>query len=134
MEWELAWRKGDVQVLISKPSVFGWGMNWQHCHDMVFAGLDDSFETFYQCIRRCFRFGQSEVVDVHLVSSESEGAVKANLERKQAQATDMAESMVQHMRELTARQIKGVFRDDVRYTPDVPIEVPEWIKSEAVAA
>jgi DNA modification methylase len=119
MAWELAWRKGDVQVLISKPSVFGFGMNWQHCADMVFAGLDDSYESFYQAIRRCYRFGQSEVVNVHLVSSESEGAVKANLERKQVQADDMAQSMVAHMRELTARQIKGITMEKSEYRRDV---------------
>ena len=110
-----AFLHGKARVLVSKPSICGFGMNLQHCHDMVFAGLDDSFESFYQAIRRCFRFGQSEVVDVHLVSSESEGAVKANLERKQAQATDMADSMVQHMRELTAQQIKGVTMEKSEY-------------------
>ena len=119
IEWEREWRTGDVQVLISKPSVFGFGMNWQHCADMVFAGLDDSFESFYQAIRRCYRFGQSRVVNVHLVSSEAEGAVKANLERKQAQANDMAESMVQHMRELTARQIKGITMEKSEYVREV---------------
>jgi len=82
-------------------------LNLQHCHDMVFAGLDDSYESFYQAIRRCHRFGQHHIVNVHLVSAESEGAVKANLERKQSQADDMAQSMVDHMRELTKQKIKG---------------------------
>lgn len=111
----MAFTHGARRAIVTKPSIAGFGMNWQHCADMVFAGLDDSFESFYQAIRRCYRFGQSEVVNVHLVSSESEGAVKANLERKQAQATDMAESMVQHMRELTARQIKGVTMEKSEY-------------------
>lgn len=115
IEWEHDWRLGNTQVLISKPSVFGWGMNWQHCHDMVFAGLDDSYESFYQAIRRCHRFGQHHIVDVHLVSAESEGAVKANLERKQAQADDMAQSMVDHMRELTKQKIKGAAMEKSDY-------------------
>ncbi len=115
----MAFTHGDKRVIVTKPSIAGFGMNWQHCADMVFAGLDDSFETFYQSIRRCYRFGQSKVVNVHLVSSESEGAVKANLERKQAQANDMAESMVQHMRELTARQIKGVTMEKSEYKREV---------------
>jgi len=119
MAWELAWRKGDVQVLISKPSVFGWGMNWQHCRDMVFAGLDDSFESYYQAVRRCYRFGQKHVVDVHLISAESEGAVKANLERKQEQANDMAESMVSHMLELTKQTIKGAIVEKSEYARDI---------------
>lgn len=119
VELERAWRLGNVQVMLSKPSVFGFGMNWQHCADMVFAGLDDSFESFYQAVRRCYRFGQTEVVNVHLVSSSAEGAVKANLERKQAQANDMAESMVAHMRELTKQIIKGSTVEKSEYKRDV---------------
>jgi superfamily II DNA or RNA helicase len=106
---------GEARVLVSKASICGFGMNWQHCHDMVFAGLDDSFESYYQAIRRIYRFGQRFVCDVHLVSSESEGAVKANLERKQAQADDMSNSMVAHMRELTAKQIKGAIMEKSEY-------------------
>ena len=94
-------------------------MNWQHCADMVFAGLDDSFESFYQAVRRCYRFGQKDVVNVHLVSSSAEGAVKANLQRKQDQATDMAESMVAHMRELTKQTIKGATMEKSDYVRDV---------------
>lgn len=119
VELERSWRLGNVQVMLSKPSVFGFGMNWQHCADMVFAGLDDSFESFYQAVRRCYRFGQTEVVNVHLVSSSAEGAVKANLERKQAQANDMAESMVAHMRELTKQIIKGSTVEKSEYKRDV---------------
>jgi len=115
----MAFTHGHKRVIVTKPSIAGFGMNWQHCADMVFAGLDDSFESFYQAIRRCYRFGQSRVVNVHLVSSEAEGAVKANLERKQAQANDMAESMVQHMRELTARQIKGITMEKSEYVREV---------------
>jgi len=135
IEWEHDWRLGETQVLISKPSVFGWGMNWQHCHDMVFAGLDDSYESFYQAIRRCHRFGQHHIVDVHLVSAESEGAVKANLERKQAQADDMAQSMVDHMRELTKQKLTAsAMRDDVKYTPQNNIIIPAWMQTERLAA
>ena len=94
-------------------------MNWQHCADMVFAGLDDSFESFYQAVRRCYRFGQSKVVNVHLVSAESEGAVKANLERKQAQANDMADSMVAHMRKLTQQIIKGITVEKSEYKREI---------------
>src|SRR5205807_1504838 len=92
---------------------------WQHCWDMVFAGLDDSFETSYQAVRRCYRFGQQHVVDVHLVSSAAEGAVKANLERKQQQADEMANSMVSHMRELTRQKIKGATLEKAEYKRDV---------------
>ena len=111
----MAFTHGEKRVLVSKASICGYGMNWQHCHDMVFAGLDDSYESFYQAIRRIHRFGQRFVCDVHLVSSESEGAVKANLERKQSQANDMADSMASHMRELTKQQITGVQMEKSEY-------------------
>ena len=115
----MAFTRGEKRVIVTKPSIAGFGMNWQHCADMVFAGLDDSFESFYQAVRRCYRFGQTEVVNVHLVSSSAEGAVKANLERKQAQANDMAESMVAHMRELTKQIIKGSTVEKSEYKRDV---------------
>ena len=110
---------GKKRVIVTKGSIAGFGMNWQHCHDMVFAGLDDSFENFYQSVRRCYRFGQQHVVNVHLVSSETEGAVKANLERKQAQAIEMSESMVSHMRELTTKQIKGAKMEKSEYKREI---------------
>lgn len=115
----MAFTHGSRRVLVSKASICGFGMNWQHCSDMVFAGLDDSYESFYQAIRRCHRFGQTKVVNVHLVSAESEGAVKANLERKQAQADDMAQSMVDHMRELTKQKIKGLTMEKSEYKREV---------------
>ena len=115
----VAFTHGTKRVIVTKPSIAGFGMNWQHCHDMVFAGLDDSYESFYQAIRRCHRFGQHHIVDVHLVSAESEGAVKANLERKQAQADDMADSMVAHMREMTQQAIKGAAVEKSEYKREV---------------
>lgn len=115
----MAFTHGEVRVMVTKPSIAGFGMNWQHCADMVFAGLDDSYESFYQAIRRCYRFGQKSIVNVHLVSSESEGAVKANLERKQKQADDMAQSMVSHMREMTKKNIKGVQMEKSEYKREV---------------
>jgi DNA modification methylase len=115
----MAFTHGEKRVIVSKPSICGFGMNWQHCSDMVFAGLDDSFESFYQAVRRCYRFGQQDVVNVHLVSSSAEGAVKANLQRKQDQATDMAESMVSHMRELTKQTIKGATMEKSDYKREV---------------
>lgn len=115
----MAFIHGEKRVIVSKSSIMGFGLNLQHCHDMVFAGLDDSYESFYQAIRRCHRFGQHHIVDVHLVSAESEGAVKANLERKQAQADDMAQSMVDHMRELTKQKIKGASMEKSDYKREV---------------
>ena len=111
----MAFTHGEARVLISKPSISGFGMNWQHCRNQAFVGLDDSFESYYQAVRRCYRFGQEREVNVHIVCSEAEGAIKANLERKQAQADDMTSSMVEHMRGIMQREIKGTTMEKSNY-------------------
>jgi hypothetical protein len=105
---------GDVRVLVSKPSICGFGMNWQHCHDMAFVGLDDSYEQMYQAIRRCWRFGQDQPVNVHIVSAEALGAIRANIQRKERQMEQMQLSMVDHMRDAMQKEIKGasMIKDD----------------------
>lgn len=91
---ERRWRAGEVRVLASKPSIFGWGMNWQHCHQMLFLGLSDSFEEYYQCIRREWRFGQREPVDVEIVISEAEGKVAENVWRKEREHEQTAAEVI----------------------------------------
>jgi hypothetical protein len=85
--------RGEARVIVSKPKICGFGLNWQHCRNVAFVGIDDSFEKYYQAIRRCYRFGQSREVNVHLVYSSAEGAVKENLERKQQMADIMADQL-----------------------------------------
>lgn len=91
--------EGRVRVLVSKPSICGFGMNWQHCARMIFVGLSDSYEQFYQAVRRCWRFGQTREVVAHVVTSEAEGAVVRNIERKERQAAEMMDQLVHHMHE-----------------------------------
>lgn len=112
----MAFTHGEARVLISKPSISGWGMNWQHCRNMAFVGLGDSFEAFYQAVRRCYRFGQGRAVHVHIIYSEAEGAIKANLERKYRQASEMSADMVEHMRTIMQREIKGTVMEKTEYT------------------
>lgn len=96
--WALnAFSTGEIRVLISKSSICGFGMNWQHCNRVVFAGLSDSYEQYYQAIRRCWRFGQTQQVDVHLISSNAEGAVRSNIERKEREASLMFDNIIKHM-------------------------------------
>lgn len=94
----MAFSDGEIRVLVTKPSIAGFGMNWQHCNNMAFVGLSDSYEQQYQAIRRCWRFGQQKPVNVHVVTSEAEGAVVANIQRKERQATMMFDNIVKHMR------------------------------------
>ena len=89
---------GAPRVLISKPSICGHGMNWQHCADMVFVGLNDSFEQVYQAIRRCWRFGQTRPVNVYMIASELEGAVVANILAKEAAFDAMGAALAAQLR------------------------------------
>lgn len=98
---------GSIRVLITKPSVAGYGMNWQHCHNMAFVGLSDSWEQFYQAIRRCWRFGQTKSVNAYVITAETEGAVVANIKRKEADAARMAEEMVKHMQDLNREALQS---------------------------
>jgi superfamily II DNA or RNA helicase len=104
----LSFANGEIRVLVSKPSICGHGMNWQHCPNVVFFGLSDSYEQFYQAVRRCWRFGQKKPVDCYIVTSSNEGAVTANIKRKEADAMAMAEEMVQNMHEINEAEIKKV--------------------------
>jgi len=123
----MAFTHGEKRVLVSKASICGFGMNWQHCDTMIFAGMDDSFEKYYQAVRRCYRFGQKKPVTVHIITAETEGAVKANIERKQSQANQMAGEMVAHMQKMTRAQIEGARSNTEAYNPTVPMTVPSWI-------
>ena len=103
----LGFAQGKVRVLISKPKIAGFGMNWQHCNQMAFVGLDDSFEKFYQAVRRCYRFGQKRKVNVHLFTSESEGQILINLKRKEQQHHQLSDQMVDHMKDIMNIELKG---------------------------
>jgi hypothetical protein len=86
--------EGDIKRLVTKPRIGGWGMNWQVCSNMAFVGLSDSYEAFYQATRRCYRFGQTEPVDVHLIYSEHERAVIDNVLAKEARHIEMQDALV----------------------------------------
>ena len=106
---------GRVRVLVSKPSICGWGMNWQHAARMVFVGLSDSYEQIYQAERRIYRYGQQRPCHIYVVTSELEGAVVRNIDRKQADADAMAEGMVKHMAHITRANLKGTERAMMTY-------------------
>lgn len=118
---------GNIRVLVTKPSICGFGMNWQHCHHTAFVGLNDSFEQIYQAIRRFWRFGQKHEVHAHFIASELEGKVVANIKRKEKQAEHMMQQMVEHTASLTADNIRGAARETASYIPTTSMEVPSWI-------
>jgi len=89
-----AFMTGEARVLVSKPSIAGFGLNLQHAADQVFVGLGDSYEAYYQAIRRSWRFGQTKPVDVHVVVSDLEAEVVANVRAKERNASDMTDRLV----------------------------------------
>lgn len=103
----LAFSNGELRVLISKPKICGFGMNWQHCARIAFVGLDDSFEKFYQAVRRCYRFGQKRHVQVHLFTAENEGQILENLKRKEKLHNQMSENMIEHMKDIMNKELAG---------------------------
>lgn len=89
---------GKYRVLVTKPQIASLGMNWQHCARMAFVGLGDSYEQYYQAIRRCYRYGQTRIVRAHVVLSELESQIAANVARKEKQASEITQELVAQMR------------------------------------
>ena len=101
-------------------------MNWQNCHNMIFVGLSDSYEQFYQAVRRCWRFGQLEDVNVHIVISAKEGAVKENIERKRIDFENMKKAMSEYTKEITKKELRKTYRMSAPYEPTIQMILPGW--------
>lgn len=93
---------GQIRVLVTKPQIAGFGMNFQNCARMIFLGLGDSYESYYQSIRRCWRFGQQRPVDVHVVVSQIETTIVENVRRKEREASRWHRELVDAMNEREA--------------------------------
>lgn len=118
--------EGRARVLLSKPSIFGWGLNFQHCARMAFVGASYSFEAFYQAVRRVHRFGQARPVEVHVVMASTEAPVWAVLSSKQVGHDEMRVQMSAAMRRAQALESPVE-----AYVPTVPMRLPSWLRSEA---
>lgn len=93
----IGFSNGEHRVMVTKPKVAGFGLNWQHCHNMIFVGLSDSWEQYaYQAIRRCWRFGQTQQVNVFVITADIEGMVVENIKRKDDQSEVMMTEMAYH--------------------------------------
>lgn len=126
----LGFATGEIRVLVTKPKIAGFGMNWQHCADMVFVGLSDSFEQVFQAIRRCYRFGQVNPVNVHMITSSREGATADNIKRKEEDFRKMVGEMIQYTKEITSESVRSTERDVADYEPTDRMIIPSWLKSE----
>lgn len=123
-----AFANGEYRVLVSKPSICGWGLNWQHASHMAFVGVTDSYEAYYQAIRRCWRFGQSSPVNVHIFSSTAEGNVIENLKRKERDSIAMAESLSTETRESVMESVLGFKRSTNAYVAHKPVKIPTFLE------
>jgi hypothetical protein len=102
-------------------------MNWQHCKNVIFVGLNDSYEQFYQALRRCWRFGQKRTVDCYIVTANTEGAVTANIKRKERDAERMHSEMVEHMSDISSNEIRSTTRTSTKYQPKASIKLPSFL-------
>lgn len=119
-----------LKCLISKPKIAGLGLNWQNCHNMIFTGLSDSFEQYYQAVRRCWRFGQEKEVNVYIIISAKEGCVKENIERKQKDFITMRDAMIELTKDITKKELKSTCRISTPYEPHVEMKLPNWEEFE----
>jgi hypothetical protein len=126
------WASGQKRVLLTKSSMFGFGVNMQFCSHVVFVGVSDSWESYYQAVRRCWRFGQTNPVDVHIFASEVEGSVVANLKRKERDAEEMSRALSRETAAAVRAEVRGAVRETNVYDPQVAMSVPEWLKTEDV--
>ena len=125
----LGFAEGSVRYLVSKPSIAGFGMNFQRCARMIFVGLSYSFESYYQAIRRCYRFGQTRPVVAHIVLSDIERSVLATVLDKEREATNLSAGLIAGAKdyersELFAGTSKG---DD--FEPSRPLSLPAFLRS-----
>jgi len=121
-----AFSRGDLRVLITKPTIAGYGLNWQHCARMAFAGLSFSYENYYQAVRRCWRFGQTKPVEVHVAMADTEAAIKRVIDRKADDHGAMKREMAAAMREAVNTE-----RAKAAYVPTGNLKIPSWLKGAA---
>lgn len=119
-----AFQDGAFRVLVTKPSIAGFGMNFQNAHRMAFVGLSDSWESYYQSIRRCWRFGQKEPVEAVIVLSEPEAAIYENVMGKEREALRMQERLIEHVAMFEREELDGPAETFEYQTAKV--EKPGW--------
>jgi hypothetical protein len=127
-EMMMAFAEGKIGAMVSKPSICGFGMNWQVCANTAFVGLSDSFESVFQATKRFHRHGQTKPVNRHIIISEAEGSVLSNIQRKEKEFAAMIENMVEHTKKISMENIKSLKAEKINYVPSQEIQFPEWLK------
>ncbi len=112
------WLDGEARVLVTKPTVLGFGMNFQNAHRMAFVGLSDSWEQYYQAIRRCYRFGQTQPVEAHIVLSDAEAAIFENVMEKEREAKVMQQRLIEHVAAFERDELAGAVEGQAYQTDE----------------
>lgn len=120
-----------IKCLVTKPKIAGFGMNWQETRHCIFVGLSDSWESYYQAIRRQWRFGQKRTVHCHIISADTEGAVTENIRRKNEQNKEQSSAMMKQMAEFMSVHICGAKNEFTEYAASKQMHIPEWLFSES---
>lgn len=126
----LSFVSGTSRVMVSKPSIFGFGLNLQCCHRMVFVGASHSYEGTYQAIRRCWRFGQARPVEVHVIRSELDDEIMRNYKRKEREAQIMGEQMAMLANEFVRAETGASRQTRTPYNPNHRMEIPKWLTTQ----
>jgi hypothetical protein len=126
----LGFAAGKYRVLVTKPKIAGFGMNWQRCNRMIFMGASHSFEQTYQAVRRCWRFGQTLPVDAWVIRAETEQAVIANFRRKEADAERLSAGMGEYCRDSVLAAVRGGRREWNEYHAVQAMRLPVFIAGE----
>lgn len=116
---------GSARVLITKPSVCGFGLNWQHCARTTFVGRSFSYEAWYQAVRRFWRFGQARPVECHIIVAEGEDAIGRVIDRKSADHARMKSAM----RAAMARSREQGRAERIPYNPTHAGRLPKWLSA-----
>lgn len=128
MDALIGFADGKHRVLVSKASICGFGLNWQHCARVVFMGASHSYEQTYQAVRRCWRFGQPKTVHVHTISANTEGPVIENYRRKEADAARLGEEMALHVLDSVRADVIGCSKREWNsYGANTAMTIPSWL-------
>jgi hypothetical protein len=114
----MAFLSGEARVLITKPKIAGFGMNFQHCSNVVYCGMSDSWEAYYQSMRRCYRFGQEKPVNVTIVLADVERQIFDNVMAKEAQALEMSNNLIEHISQYERQEIMNTESQDWDYAEE----------------
>lgn len=125
--------RGDIRVLVSKAKIFGHGLNWQHCSHAAYLSWSNKFEQFDQSLHRIHRYGQQHEVHAHIATTDFDGAIVRNIDRKRKEYDTMMDKVVAHTRQATIENIKQAKRTGDEYHPREAMRLPAWVKSMEVA-